>query len=60
MNNTILSLPWGKDKISLALPPSWIVDGVLEPAALDGVADLDKELRRAACKNRSVARDFLP
>ena len=47
MKNNTLNLPWGKDKISLVLPPAWQVEGTLEPAALAGVTDLDKELQRS-------------
>ena len=47
MNNDILNLPWGKKKITIHLPPIWQVEGNLEPAALAGVASLDKELLRS-------------
>ncbi len=47
MKNNSLSLPWGKDKITLVLPPDWQVEGILEPAALSGVTNLDNELRRS-------------
>jgi nickel-dependent lactate racemase len=47
MNNNSLNLPWGKEKVNLVLPPSWQVDGILEPAALAGVTNLDQELHRS-------------
>ena len=47
MKNNLLNLPWGKNKITFNLPPTWQVEGTLEPAALPGVASLDKELQRS-------------
>ena len=34
-----LTLPWGKESLSLSLPDSWHVAGVMKPAALSGVGD---------------------
>ncbi len=42
-----LSLPWGKEKINLELPPAWRLVGVLEPAQLPGVADAHAEAQRS-------------
>jgi nickel-dependent lactate racemase len=35
-----LDLPWGSEHVRLALPPSWELDGVLSPAAVDPIDDV--------------------
>jgi nickel-dependent lactate racemase len=42
-----LSLPWGKEKINLALPEQWNLLGIMEPAALAGVPSPIEELERS-------------
>jgi len=40
-------LPWGRDEIVARLPEGWHLAGVMEPAALAGVADAQAEAERA-------------
>jgi len=42
-----LTLPWGKEELSLALPEGWHLAGVLEPAPRPGVKDPADEVRRS-------------
>jgi len=42
-----LTLPWGKEELSLALPGGWHLAGVLEPAPRPGVKDPADEVRRS-------------
>ena len=42
----ILDLPWGDERLGLALPPSWQVDGVLLPAAVEPVGDVAAAVRK--------------
>ena len=39
MSNHSVQLPWGDTPQTLNLPENWHIAGILEPAALDGVAD---------------------
>lgn len=39
MSNYSVQLPWGDTPQTLNLPADWHIAGILEPAALDGVAD---------------------
>lgn len=47
MDGRLLTLPWGKDEISLSLPEDWRLAGVLEPSPRPGVADAATEARRS-------------
>jgi len=47
MDGRSLTLPWGKDEISLSLPEDWRLAGVLEPSPRPGVADAAAEARRS-------------
>ncbi len=47
MTLTAQTLPWGKNKIELALPESWKVAGCLEPSPLPAVQDIANEVRRS-------------
>ena len=51
-----LTLPWGQDELRLALPAEWRVTGVLEPAALPGVADPEAEVRRSLAESIGMPR----
>jgi nickel-dependent lactate racemase len=42
-----LVLPWGKEELSLALPETWRLAGVLEPSPQPGVKDTAGEVRRS-------------
>jgi lactate racemase len=42
-----LTLPWGNESLSLDLPEKWQIDGVLRPADLPAVSDVDMEVRGA-------------
>ncbi len=46
METNTIRLPWGKQELSLALPDSWRLAGVLEPSAIPGVADAPAEVER--------------
>lgn len=43
----IISLPWGKDTLTLELPPSWNLLGVLGPSPLPGVLNPQEEAARS-------------
>lgn len=47
MPNSSLRLPWGKEEISLELPPQWRLRGRMEPAPLPCVPDSQQETRRS-------------
>jgi len=47
MNSNTISLPWGKETLTLDLPPSWQVMGIYEPTLLPGVADVTAEVERS-------------
>lgn len=47
MTQKSIQLPWGQDQVTLALPETWNVTGVFEPAALPGVADAAQEAARS-------------
>jgi nickel-dependent lactate racemase len=47
MRNHALVLPWGKEELSLALPETWRLAGVLEPSPQAGVSDTAEEVRRS-------------
>jgi len=47
MSHPSIELPWGSEKIRLDLPERWNLAGVLEPAALPGVADPAAETARS-------------
>lgn len=47
MTTNTVQLPWGTGKISLNLPSSWRVAGVLEPGALPGVSNPSDEAARS-------------
>lgn len=42
-----LTLPWGKETISLTLPEGWKITGTYEPTALPPVADAGQEARHS-------------
>ena len=60
MSTQIITLPWGKQKISLSLPPDWQLMGVLEPASVGEVYDLDQEVVRDGNLITSRTPDDLP
>jgi nickel-dependent lactate racemase len=47
MDERNLTLPWGSEQISLSLPQSWRVAGVLEPSPRPGVRNTADEVRRS-------------
>lgn len=47
MSENSLRLPWGKEEIALTLPENWNLLGVMTPAALAGVADVQAEVLRS-------------
>lgn len=47
MPNSSLRLPWGKEEISLELPPQWHLRGRMEPVPLSCVSDSQQETRRS-------------
>jgi nickel-dependent lactate racemase len=47
MDERTLHMPWGKDELSLTLPETWRLAGVLEPSSQPGVSDTAGEVRRS-------------
>ena len=47
MGERTLTLPWGREDLSLSLPEDWHLAGVLEPSSRAGVADAADEVRRS-------------
>ncbi|NPV85746.1 MAG: nickel-dependent lactate racemase [Anaerolineae bacterium] len=47
MSENSVRLPWGKEEIALTLPENWNLLGVMTPAALAGVADVQAEVLRS-------------
>jgi lactate racemase len=47
MNERVLELPWGKEKLELALPASWQLAGILSPSPLPAVPDVNAEVERS-------------
>jgi lactate racemase len=47
MENKTITLPWGKDEISLQIPPDWHIAGILSPSPLAGISDPSGEVLRS-------------
>ncbi len=51
-----LSLPWGSEEISVSLPETWRVAGILQPASLAPAPDARAEVRRSLAEPVGCAR----
>jgi len=51
MTASSIVLPWGRDEITLTLPPDWEVAGVLSPRPQVPVPDVAAEVRRALAES---------
>ena len=47
MDDQVLTLPWGREEMTLSLPVEWCLAGILEPSSMPGVADAADEVRRS-------------
>ena len=47
MDERTLHMPWGKEELSLTLPTTWRLAGLLEPSPWPGVSDTAGEVRRS-------------
>jgi nickel-dependent lactate racemase len=47
MEKQVLTIPWGREEMTLSLPDDWHLAGVLEPSSLPGVKDAADEVRRS-------------
>ncbi len=47
MASQVVSLPWGRESLSLTLPADWQLKGVLEPASPPAVTDVNAEVQRS-------------
>ena len=56
MTNTPLQFPWGDQRLSLSLPDSWKVAGILEPASVAPAADPSEEAERALAQPVGMPR----
>jgi lactate racemase len=56
MPDSSISLPWGNETMSLALPSNWQVTGILEPAPAPAAADVQREVARALAQPVGMPR----
>lgn len=56
MASSSIQLPWGKGTVSLSLPETWQIAGVLEPSNAALVADPQVEIYRALAKPMGMPR----
>lgn len=56
MSEQLVTLPWGRDELRLSLPADWRIAGILEPAALPGVADPAAEVQRSLVEPIGMTR----
>jgi nickel-dependent lactate racemase len=56
MSTQSITLLWGKKNISLDIPPDWKIMGILEPASIAGVPNLNQEIFRSLNSPVGAAR----
>jgi nickel-dependent lactate racemase len=56
MGRQAITLPWGDEQVTLELPSSWYLNGVLEPSSRPGVGDPVEEVRRRLASPIGSAR----
>ena len=56
MAENTFTLPWGNGELKLSLPGNWHIAGVLNPAALPGVADPPAETQRGLAEPIGMPR----
>ncbi len=56
MGSTPVSVPWGKESISLQLPEGWRLAGMPEPSSVPPVADVAEEVKRSLAEPIGAGR----